>query len=166
MKKKALTILLLCIVFIASLFFLYPKKTIEIKSLENNRTLALSEYSIGDTIVFSFIHSVSNTPIYEYLEVLPDGFYLRKVVYEDQGGAGMPEYAADGQKFYIDENDRFVIDGIDRHFENILITVQEEYEDVLKIGENSYNLYELCGEDCSIEVSLTKRTNLMFLLKK
>jgi hypothetical protein len=166
MIKKLLFYSLIIIAFLIAVFFLFPKNVVEIKSIDDNKTLAIKEYSDGDMLEFSYIHSVSKTPITEFLEIIPDGFMLRKVIYEDQGGAGMPEYASGNQEFYVDEDGKFVIDGFTRHFDSIDINVQEKYNDKIRINEKTIDLYSICEKDCSISILQSIKINLMVIIYK
>jgi len=149
--------LLVCVVLTIAIFLLFFSYSdcMTIRSYDTNTVLFKHQIGPETAIKFSYIHSVSLTPIDEYLDVTIDGFLLRKVEYIDQGGAGMPEFTWDDQQFTI-ENGKFVIKGFDRFFESIVINVQKKYADVITIGNQKIDLYTLLGENGRIILDVEK----------
>ncbi len=137
------------------LFFFGYTDHMVIRSEETNKPLFTQVVEPNMTIKFSYIHSVSVSPIEEFLEVTSEGYILRKVVYIDQGGAGMPEFAFGDQEFVIDDN-KFVIQGFDRFFESIVINVQKKYEDKITLADNEIDLYKLLNKNGRVILDVEK----------
>jgi hypothetical protein len=156
--KKIVVSVLVCVVLTIAIFLLLfgLKDCMTIRSNQTNKVLYQSPITQNLGIEFSYIHSVSLTPIIEELNVTQQGFYLQKVIYIDQGGAGMPEFASGKQSFSIEEG-KFVIDGFDRFFENIVINVQEKYDDQIKIEETIIDLDQLLGGNGKVILNVEKR---------
>ena len=155
--KKFIFPLLVCILLIIAIFlyFFGYSNCIIIRSYDTNKILYKSVLKPNMMIEFSYIHSVSLTPIHEYLEVSTDGYILRKVVYIDQGGAGMPEFAYDNQEFTM-EDGKFVLSGFDRFYETIVINAQQKYDDTITIDDQTIDLYSLLGENGRIILDVEK----------
>jgi len=156
--KKFILFLLVCVVLTIAifLFFFGYSDCVTIQSYDTGKVLFKHEIKPEMVVIFSYIHSVSLTPIEEYLDVNARGYVLRKVTYIDQGGAGMPEFAFGDQQFTIEDN-TFVIKGFDRFFESITINVQKEYKDEIAVDNHILDLSMLLGKNGRIVLDVEKR---------
>ena len=88
---------------------------LEIHNGKTGTLLSSHPVCSGDTIRFSWIHSVELTPWEEYYEIEEDGSLLLKMTRFQSYGAGVPEYAGTFRK----EKEWMVYDGIDRRLPQI-----------------------------------------------
>ena len=150
--------LLVCVLLIIAifLFFFGYSDCMTIRSYDTGNVLFKHEIKPEMVVIFRYIHSVSLTPIEEYLDVNAQGYTLRKVTYIDQGGAGMPEFAFGDQQFTIEDN-TFVIKGFDRFFESITINAHEEYKDEIVVDNHNLDLSMLLGKNGRVVLGVEKR---------
>ncbi|WP_105619498.1 DUF1850 domain-containing protein [Vallitalea okinawensis] len=125
MKKIKLLILIGLIIVI--MYLLIPIQCFVITDLEKNHIVKVIPIIEDEIVVYRYIHSVSKTPIEEYLVAINKEIALQEVRYIDQGGAGMPEYGY-GDEEFENMGDYFVIRNFNRSFEEVVINVQDKYE--------------------------------------
>ena len=161
MRKKLLMISALIVLIMAAC----PVDTLAVRGFKKGDIRHVSRVSNGDPIVFSYIHSVSKTPIEETLEVSKGLIHLVKVSYIDQGGAGMPEFGWGSEKFKI-EDGKFVLEGFQRDFQQINITVQRAYDDRLKIGDHDVELIGIAKEGENISVACERKVAVVYVFEQ
>lgn len=154
------------IIIIVVLFLsLFKIKCFVITKNHEDKVVYINEVKDGEKIVFSYIHSVSNTPINEILYIDGDKISLQEVRYIDQGGAGMPEFTW-GDEVFEKEGKEFVIKNFRRDFEHIPITVQKEYKDILTFENKTLKLDEIIGGNGVADIRVRDLSILKFLLYK
>lgn len=134
--KRLFTIIsvILGVLFVALL--VYPIQCLTIRSYDPRveshlRLVKGIPMKDGEVFIASNIHSVSLTPLKEYLYPLDGKIALKEVRYVDQGGAGMPEYQWGSNEKFENKGDYFVISGFDRSFKDLIINVQKDYDNKL-----------------------------------
>lgn len=134
----------------------FPIKALTFKEKTN---IILEAYPIeyGEELQYSFIHSVSKTPMIEVLRIeKDDAFHLKKVIYYDQGGAGMPEFTWGRETFEM-EDGHFVLENFDRSFSRIALTIQKEYKNKIQYDGAEIDLCKLVeGRDATVVVEISK----------
>lgn len=160
-RKKLFMISALIVLVLAAC----PVDTLAVRGFKKGDIRHVSRVSNGEPIVFSYIHSVSKTPIEETLEVSNGKIRLVKVSYTDQGGAGMPEFEWGSEKFKI-EGGKFVLEGFQREFKSMNITVQRAYDDRLEIGDEAIELIQIAREGENIRVSVERTMLAAYLFEE
>ncbi len=163
MKRRYKGILLLLIVFLV--LVMWQDLSLELISGEGD-LLMVHPINHMDQVVYESIHSVSLTRLQESIEIHKEGFFIiRTVKYEDQSGAGLPEYTYDEAVFYIEDN-WFVIDKMNRRFDDLEFWVDAAYENTLTISGTRIPLYKLFEkEKGSIRFEVKKQPQVVIWLK-
>ncbi len=169
MKTRNNKAIILAIITLVLLVFTWPLKWSLV--VEDEDDMVRLVIPITEKLEFTYysIHSVSRTGLMEYLHVEEQEgtfvFVADKVRYEDQSGAGLPEYAYDGSRFY-EEDGYFYIDGMDRVYKSLSFQVEEAYMNTLFIEGHEYLLYTWPKDrKGSVEFTIQK-ISLLELLKK
>jgi len=140
-NQKAVVIAVITLVFLG---VTWPIKWGMVITDDMNKKVFVLPVSGDMEFSHSSIHSVSKTILVEYFSINEyDGRYVfvtDKVRYEDQSGAGLPEYAYDESVFY-EEDGYFYIDDIGRIHERMIFQVEETYQNRLYINKSTYDLY-------------------------
>jgi len=144
MKKTGSYKRILLVLTIALLLWgLWPIKTLVLNDGEGH-PLMFIPVEEGQEMVYTSIHSVSNTPLEETLVVVDGGFEAVKVRFKDQSGAGLPEYTYNDSDFYT-EDGWLVIEGFNRSYESLSFRVNQLYDNRLKVNGSQILLYNLVG---------------------
>lgn len=163
MKRYKKVLLLLTTVFI--LWGLWPIKTLVMTDGQGHR-LMLIPVEEDQQMVYTSIHSVSNTPLEETLTVVEGGFLAVKVRYKDQSGAGLPEFTYDQAEFYT-EDGWLVIEGFDRRYEGLSFRVNQVYDNRLKVNGSEILLYNLVeGSKGEVDMKIANRSRWLVMSAK
>jgi len=130
-----------------------------------NNLLYHMEVNEGDSFDYFSIHSVSGTTLLETIVIEENCFVTKKARYEDQSGAGLPEYAYDESEFYIEEG-FFVIDDLDRINESLIFQVEEEYDNTIYIHNENIPLFSFFERGQGVvkfEILMKNRIELYFM---
>ena len=142
-KRAALSFLLL-----AALLMLLAVRFIPLVIISSGEETLYRPVRPGAEMKYHYIHSVEQTPVEEYFEIIREGFKLKKTIYSSYG-AGLPLEGGDFSR----ENGRFVIANQDQIFPGLTYRVSSLPEQYLKIGGRQYNFQELAdtGQQIKIE---------------
>lgn len=130
---------------------------------ETEMIAAAPAYS-GQALSISFIHSVQKTPVEEYLTVNDDmsGLVLNSTRYHSFG-VGLPFMEGDGE-FYQDGND-FVMDNMNRHFDNISLRTGLGTKLTIELDGESYPVYENHDPGYRVNIFIAPRAALIPCIK-
>lgn len=162
--KFKITLFAIVIILVLSLTLIKIKSFVITKNHES-KVVYIDKIKDGEQIIFSYIHSVSKTPIKEILYIDGENISLQEVRYIDQGGAGMPEFTWGDEKFEKDGNE-FVIKNFKRDFEHIPITVQKEYKDRLTFENKTLGLDEIIGGNGIADIKVSDLSMGKFFVYK
>lgn len=145
MRKVNQKAIVMALIVIILLGMSWPVKWALVITNDDHQTVYTRPFDDGLEFEYMSIHSVSLTTLLEYIRIEErDGAYVfvaDKVRYEDQSGAGLPEYAYEDSVFY-EEDGYFFIEGMDRVFKDLSFQVEEQYNNTLFIDQVSYRLYD------------------------
>ncbi|GAA0181620.1 hypothetical protein SH2C18_41280 [Clostridium sediminicola] len=162
--KLKITLFTIVFVLILSLTSIKIKSFIITKKSED-KIVYVDKIKDNEKIIFSYIHSVSKTPIKEILYINGENISLQEVRYIDQGGAGMPEFTWDDEKFEKEGNE-FVIKNFKRYFDHIPITVQKDYRDKLTFENKTLKLDEIISGNGIADIKVRDLSILEFFIYK
>ena len=147
------------------LVLLWPTTTLEMRDKDGS-LLSLESVKSGDTMVYHSIHSVSMTRLEETIRFERSlEFVGVKVRYEDQSGAGLPEFPHDGGNFYT-ENGWFVLEDYNRVYPSLSFRINEAYDNRLDINGNQILLYNYFDHKKGVlNMKLVRQPVGLFLLK-
>ncbi len=161
--KKRTSMILISIIIV---LMLIQVKVILLTQNSEQRLLFIRKVESGEQFSFSYIHSVSKTPITEVLEITDDNtFKVNEVQYIDQGGAGMPEYSWDDEVFEYREG-KFILSNFSRIYPQINLTVQKKYKDKLLFNNETIELSNYIGDIGCVNLKASNVSLLRFILYK
>ena len=124
-----------------------------------DKVLTAIPIEAGDSIIYSFRHSVAKSIVEEYLEVAPPGFRLTHTRMQSFG-AGLPSEISDG--FTL--NDGWYVIPLDRYFVSIPFRVTGFTEQLLRIKDHEIP-FALYADGSVIDLELTRRPIIWLRLK-
>lgn len=149
------------------LLLLRPVKVLTFKDEANRMLFDIIEIERDQLIEYTFIHSVSKTPVIEGLWVNDnDDFVTTTVKYQDQSGAGLPEQAFAAEDF--EQRDGwFVMKGLSVSSPSITMHVNINYQNTLRINQKEIRLYRFFEEDKGIlTLSSSSTPFIVYFLEK
>lgn len=158
--------ILLLLITLVLVWFLLPELDLNLKDA-NGRVIDVIKVEDQATMVYHSIHSVTMTRLQETIRIdREQGFISTKVRYEDQGGAGLPEFPHSGGTFYI-EDGWFVLEGYDRVFDELSFQVEKAYDNRLVIDGNQILLYHYWDRQQGVvNLEVLKSTKGLYYIKK
>lgn len=152
-KQKLLTGLLLALVFVLGGWW-SSRPCVYVQGESEN--IAVVPAYAGMPFHIRFIHSVQKTPVEEFLVVNQDltQLDLESTRYHSFG-VGLPFTEADGQ-FHQEDND-FVMDHMDRHFEQLSLRTGLGTQLTVTLDGNVYPLYERFEPGYRIDIYIAPR---------
>ena len=165
-KKKIIFILILVIV----IFFIVLSKNLSfhllnVKECSDEKFFFQQIISPGNKFGLKYIHSVAQTPVWEFFEMTKDGGLILTETHFFDHGAGLP-YAAFGNEIFISEDDKFKIKNMSRRISLPL------YYRIGKIRENHFiyknqdiNLSKRLG-DAVIIITIVQLNLFEYILNK
>ncbi|MDP3486341.1 MAG: DUF1850 domain-containing protein, partial [Bacillota bacterium] len=136
----------------------YPMQQVLVLRVENKVVTAIP-IEAGDSIIYSFRHSVEKTVIEEYLEVAPPGFRLTHTRMQSFG-AGLPSDITDG--FTL--NNGWYVLPLNRYFVTIPFRVTGFTEQLLRIKEHVVS-FALYADGSVIDLEITRRPIIWLRLR-
>lgn len=147
-------------IFILLILVFKPVQTLVIRRYEpkdmkaHGQILRVLPIKDGEVFILTSIHSVSKTPIEEFIYPEEGAMKLKEVRYVDQGGAGMPEYNWGTKEKFENKGDYFVISGFDRSFKELVLNIQILYKNKLTIGRKELDLTNVVKDGKRIILSI------------
>jgi hypothetical protein len=117
---------------------------LEVRDLKGGGRLLSLAVEKGEHFLLRYTHSTAKTPVEEHFQVLGHNHILFTRMVYASGGAGIPDLPPPGASFRIDPGGRFVMEGLNRHFQSLAnIRVAYFYPFLLEIAGERYNLWEI-----------------------
>lgn len=156
----------LFVLFIVFLFFLafIPFHVLQVTAFREGKTVFVRVVRPNDRFAVKYIHSVEHCPVWDFY-VIDDGY--RIVLYEttfSSCNTGLPS-ASSGEEIFSQENDHFRISKMHRVLPEILLWVDEKYDNTLKLDGHSLKLFSLAG-DTLLRLNIRKVSFLEFACLK
>lgn len=107
-----------------------------------------------------FIHSVQKTPVRENLCLEDNGFRLDSTEYKSFG-VGLPFLESEGT-FRI-EGDAFIMDNMDRHFEQLNLRTGVGTELRVLLNGREYKLYEMFPPGTRVDILTVPLYKVLYL---
>lgn len=134
--RRLITGLIIAVVLLG---LFWPVRFLSVTDRETEKGLLKLEVVEGESLIYSYIHSVSGTEIREYIRVDEEDLITFKVMYKDQSGAGLPEYIDEGAVF-SQVDGWMVIEGLERVVSPMQIHVSEVYQNRIQVGDMDFLL--------------------------
>ncbi|MPM95793.1 hypothetical protein SDC9_142948 [bioreactor metagenome] len=150
-RRKIIGFTVFCsfVLFLLTYWWFLPLKIIV--EGESGTCLTIPTY-IGDTFSLRFTHSVHKTPVWENFVVEGvDQLTLVSTEYRSYG-VGMPSLPSEGT--FIQQDDRFILTDINRHFSQIPVRVGPEAKLCFVQREQEYPLYQWLGPGTLVHVRI------------
>lgn len=111
----------------------------------------------GQHFLLHYTHSTAKTAVEEHFQISgPNDIVLTRMVYAS-GGAGIPDLPPPGAFFRIAQDGRFVMEGLNRHFQSLVnIRVAYFYPFLLELAGNRYSLSEIASGQL-VEIRVRRR---------
>lgn len=162
-RRVAVMLIFICLLLLS----FRPVKVLSVIDARENSILAVYPIERNQLIEYTFIHSVSLTPVVEGLWVNDDyEFVTTTVRYQDQSGAGLPEQTFAAESFEQDDG-WFIMDGLSVSSEKITIHVDKNYENTLKWNDRKVRLYEYFEDRRGIvTVSASNQPYILYIIER
>lgn len=164
-KNKVFGILIfLSIIF---LIYLLSPQAMVFQIVDSKGTIRwMQKVKGGTTFEIYSIHSVTNTPLVELLEIKEEGGFITTAVrYKDQGGAGLPEFNYSGEIFAVEE-DGYVISGLNRHYQQLTSWVDKAYDNTIRLDGKEVKLFELVADKPFVLLRIENMSLIDYYLKQ
>ena len=155
MKRRFITAVIALAVTAVTLFFASCSRAdrLVVYDTETNKVYKTFEISEGCEFSVEFIHSVNKSPVVDVFVIKDGNIVADRTVYS-AFGAGVQTFVEDGQTLEYDEHGNMVVSGFDIVFPEVKYIVGTVSDHLLRIGEESISLTELCGKNAHIAFKL------------
>lgn len=118
----------------------------------------LSSYPVrdGDEFSITFIHSVNKSPVTDVYKIRGKDIFVERTIYY-AFGAGVQTEIEEGQSLEYGEDGSMIVSGFNRRMERLSYIVGTVSDHILKVGERTVSLRELCGKNTAIRFSCEYR---------
>lgn|GEM_PF-1651147 len=113
----------------------WPRDTVLEVRDQSSRLLYAHRVTVGDEVVYSYLHSVERSIVVEVFQVAPTGLRLVMTSF-GSAGAGLPACHQD----LVTRDGRFVIEGLDSLLPELPLLGSEATRSLLQVGDDSYPL--------------------------
>jgi hypothetical protein len=127
-----------------------------ISDARKSQILMVRHINRNDAFATKFIHSVEHCPVWEYYRI---DERLRIVLHEttfSSSNVGLP-YAAFGEERFSTEADVLRISNMHRVIPELILWVDEKYDNTLKLGHENIKLFALAGNTL-LRMSIEKKS--------
>ncbi len=162
MKAKWIISAFFCILLLSSLT---PFHVLQIKVFREGRVVFIRVVHPDDRFITKYIHSVEHCPVWEYFRIDDD---FRIILYEttfSSSNTGLP-YATFGNEEFYNNGKRFRISNMCRILPELLLWVNEKYDNTLKINNSRVLKLPLLAGNTLLQVKIRKVTFLEFMYLK
>jgi len=162
MKAKWIIFTFFCSFF---LFSLVPFHVLQIKALRQGNIVFVRVVHPDERFATKYIHSVEHCPVWEYFRIDDD---FRIILYEttfSSSNTGLP-YATFGNEEFHNDVNRFRISNMCRILPELLLWVNEKYDNTLKINDFQELKLSLLAGNTLLQVKIRKVTFLEFMYLK
>jgi len=153
MKK---TRILICI-FLGIILISFTEKGNFYIEISNSKTLlyilAQKEFSLY------YIHSSEREPWENIFVVNDDETFTLKTIKVRSLGPGVPYCAEPHWKFEIADG-YFIYDNVNQNFDSLNIKLSKISPHFIIVGDKTYNLVDLCGDNADIEIKIKRGSNM------
>ena len=107
----------------------------------------------GESFSVTFRHSVNKSDVTEIYERRGNEIWLTGCVYYGFG-AGVAEELDPSWTLETGENGEMILGNIEQRMDHLSYIVGTVYDHILRIGDRSIVLNELCGKNCKVRFSI------------
>ncbi len=158
-KKIFLLIIILFIVF----NYIATKNVLIIKEDKTGRIIWQHFIESPEKdFAIKYLHSVENTPVWEYFTIEQKQIILTGTEYESYG-AGLPFL---NNYNYTVADDKFIINGINRKLENIPLRVSDYAKHTFIFASNEYKLYQLTRPENLVIIKVVEMNNIKIWIEE
>lgn len=165
MKKNIIFLFLLLSFFIILQAKNISLHMIEIREYSTKEVMFQQFINPGKPFALKYIHSVAQTPVWEFFEMTDEGKLMLTETHFYDHGAGLP-YTAFDQESFIREDNKFKIKNMSRE---ILLPLHyrigEMSENVFIFSDQTIHLSQKLG-DTVVTIDIIKMTLWKYLLNK
>lgn len=148
-------LLLLSIAIIVFYFLNYNYYIFTIKTFPDEKVFFQKIISPNQRFAFVYIHSVAQTPVWEFFEVDNEGRMILIETHFSDHGAGLP-YAAFGKEIFVSEDSLFKIKNMHREiYLPLYYRVYKDRGNVFIFEKKEFNLSDRIG-DALLEINIYK----------
>ena len=147
------------VVIIASSVFIYkilaPSYLI-LRNGDTGKVFAAYPVNEGDEFSVTFVHSVNRTPVTDVYQIRSGAIYVTRTIYYSFG-AGVQTRIEAGQTLDYGADGSMVVNGFERRMDSLSYIVGTVSDHILKIGEESVSLRNLCGRNATVRFDCGSR---------
>ena len=163
MKNKRYFYLLCFVLLLLIIFFIFLSNnyfyTLIIETFPEGKIVFQKKILPEQEFAFIYIHSVAQTPVWEFFEIDNTGKVILTETHFYDHGAGLP-YAAFGEETFIREDNRFKIKNMHREIRlPLYYRIYEDRGNVFIFKNQEINLSEVIG-DALLKIDV-KRLNVI-----
>ena len=133
----------------AIIWLMCAKPCLVLRDAETGRRYGAYELQEGEPFSVTFVHSVNKSPVTEVYEVRDGDIYVTTCIYSTLG-AGVATTLEEGQSYYIDEEGRWVLQGVDTRIDPLIYVVGTVSDHVLELRGEAISLRTLCGRNSKV----------------
>lgn len=135
----------------ASVFILRHISTLVLVIRDGDTGKELSSYPVrdGDEFSITFVHSVNKSPVTDVYKIRGKDIFVERTIYY-AFGAGVQTEIEEGQSLEYGEDGSMIVTGFNRRMERLSYIVGTVSDHILKVGEQTVSLRELCGKNTAI----------------
>ncbi len=138
------------------LYLLFSNPCVLLKDGDTNKVIAYYPVNEGDEFSVTFVHSVNKTPVTDVYEYRDGSIYVIRTIYYSFG-AGVQTELEEGQTLEYAEDGSMIISGFDKEMDSLSYIVGTVSDHILKIGNESVSLRELCGRNATVKFIIRRR---------
>jgi hypothetical protein len=143
---------------------LWPTTVLEIRQGDDGRLLRQISVDLGESITYSYVHSVQKTRVEEVLEVAPDHLVVRATIF-DVYGAGLPSDLPDGDPSIDPVTGKFQILNMSRVLASWPVRVAFTAEQTLRVDGAELRLDSLASPTTLLVIDVASRPRFLALLR-
>ena len=148
----AAAILVVAALALLGLFLLREPKLV-LSDQDSGRVFARLPLADGDSFSVTFRHSVNKSDVTEIYQRRGKEIWLTGCVYYGFG-AGVAEELDPSWTLETGENGEMILGNIEQRMDGLSYIVGTVYDHILRIGERSIVLNELCGKNAKVHFSV------------
>ena len=158
-KKLIWSLLIISLIGLIGLIY-YNSYWLVIKEAKTGKVIWEQKLTADTKFAIKYLHSVQQTPVWEYFKVVEGQLYLTGTKYESYG-AGLPFLP---QHEYIVDQGQFIIKEINRKLANIPLRVSDYARHRLIINDQTYKLFKLTKPQNLVLIQVEERNYLDLLV--
>ncbi len=140
---------------------LWPTSVLEIHAGENGPLVKVIPITLGDRMIYSYVHSIQKGPVEEILEMAPNGHLVVRETDYDMLGVGLPSDVLDGDFVFDNEHKQFRIINMSRDIPVMRVWVASTEPNRLQVEGEKFRLDSLAKPLSLLVIDVAMRPRIV-----